>query len=238
MPIDPATGALLGGIAGDLLGGLFGSSAQKRANRINVMLTRENRDWMERMSNTQWVRGVSDMKAAGLNPMLAYSQGGANTPSSSAASVIPEDALARSASSAGAKAMQALALENMSAQNKLLMANKLNVDADTQNKLNTAPKIGMETQTLEAQLQKLAVEFKTAQAQYDITEEQLRQQRLTTQQMQDLNPLMIRYQQLRNQAEELGMTQREIDQKFAQEMGEYSRWVRFLQQLFGTPRKD
>lgn len=238
MPINPATGALLAGIAGDLIGGLFGSSAQKRANRTNIMLTRENRDWMERMSNTEWQRGVADMKAAGLNPMLGFSQGGASTPSSSAATVIPEDAIGRAASSAGSKAMQALALENMSAQNKLLMANKLNVDADTQNKLGTANLIAGQTQQIDAQIQNLAVQFKTAQAQYDITEEQLRQQRLTTQQMQELNPLLIRYQQLKNQAELLGMTQREIDQKFAEEMGEYSRWVRFLQQLFGTPRRD
>jgi len=103
------------GAAADLIGGHSAKKAQQKANQQNIALQRENQAWEEKMSNTSWIRGSADMRAAGLNPMLAYSQGGASTPNTSAATVSPADGFAKGISSAGNKAAQALSLENLAA---------------------------------------------------------------------------------------------------------------------------
>lgn len=57
-------------------------------NEFNAEESQKARDWSEQMSNSEVQRRMNDLKAAGVNPMLAYSSGaaGASTPSSAAAS--------------------------------------------------------------------------------------------------------------------------------------------------------
>lgn len=54
---------------------------------FNAQQVKDQRKWLEDMRSTQYTTAIGDMKNAGINPMLAYLQGGAGTPSSSAASV-------------------------------------------------------------------------------------------------------------------------------------------------------
>lgn len=120
----PVVGPILSAGA-DLIGGAMNNSAQKKANRQNVALQRENQAFEERLSNTAYQRGTADMRAAGLNPMLAYSQGGASTPNTSAAQVQAPDAMGRAVSSAGSKAANILTLERMRIDNDIAMQTRL-----------------------------------------------------------------------------------------------------------------
>lgn len=60
-------------------------SDQASAEQFSSAQAAENRAFQERMSNTAWQRGMKDMEAAGLNPMLAISQGPASVPGGSQA---------------------------------------------------------------------------------------------------------------------------------------------------------
>lgn len=67
--------------------GIYNHIEQNAAMSYNSAEALANREWQERMSNTAYQRAVEDMRKAGLNPILAYANGGASTPGGSGATI-------------------------------------------------------------------------------------------------------------------------------------------------------
>jgi hypothetical protein len=126
--IMSAIGGLSG--VGSVLGPVLGFVGQEASNDANIMLARENRHHAEQLSNTQYQRAVTDMKAAGLNPALMFKNAGpAPTPVTQAAQTQSE--MGAAVASAAQLSSAFATVEKIGAELGLIQAQEKNVQAQT-----------------------------------------------------------------------------------------------------------
>ena len=118
--LTPFLGPVLG-LAGSFIAGKATQKGAEQRNEMQIEQAREQMDFQERMSNTAHQREITDLQAAGLNPILSAKYGGASTPGGAQAQIVDE---------MGPAVQSAQAARRLSADLK-------NINADIKNKETT-----------------------------------------------------------------------------------------------------
>lgn len=167
-------GGVISGI-GSVVGGLINSGAQAEANKQNLEEAARNRDFQRDMANTAYQRAIVDMKKAGINPMLAYSQGGASAPAGNMANVQstrPGDAVSSGISGGVSSALQTYQslnqVELLKSQKALNAAQEVAAVRDAQLKESSALNVQQQTKIASLEALKRVYELPKQKVQSEV----------------------------------------------------------------------
>lgn len=119
--------AAAAGLASSLIGGGFSALGASNQNKAAKQAAQVQMDFQREMFGSRYQMTMRDMKLAGLNPILAYKQGGGSPPGGSSYSPVNVGAAGvQGASGAAASAValirQNQELKNMTAQERLIQS--------------------------------------------------------------------------------------------------------------------
>ena len=123
----------LASIGGSIISGATSAWGAAAANREARAASRRQMEFQERMQRNRYRYTMEDMRAAGLNPILAYQQGGGGAPSG--ASYTPQNIGAGAASALSSGINSAINARMTGQQMKLIRSQIKNVEQDTKKKL-------------------------------------------------------------------------------------------------------
>lgn len=157
-PVESLVAPLIG-TAGSLIGGTNANNLNRelaaQSNAFNQAMSERQMEFQKEMRASQYQTAVADMKAAGLSPMLAYSQGGAGNISGSSASAVSPPRMENVIGNAVNTALTAAQTRQAMLNNELIRSQTQkadteadNIQADTLNKLDMNPNIRAENKRI------------------------------------------------------------------------------------------
>lgn len=209
----------VGAIGGAIIGGLGSYFSGKSAADYAEESYKHRYRWM-----------VKDLKKAGLNPMLAVSQGPGSPPQPQFPNV-GEAAVEGGAK--GAMALSGLNLVNAqtdslrsSAKQAREAARKTGLEGDYQETVNlySARKLGAEADLME-------VELDRARQRLDLEAADLKGKTIANVREEQLSPLLVEYQRYMNRARQLEIPEKKADADFWEGMEMYGKFAPLVLQI-------